>query len=396
MDLNQDIYRRADQAGQALVVLALALVALIGFVGLGLDGAEAFAQRRKMQNAADAAALAGARELAVAPTDEARIYHRIQEYTVTRNEATSFRGTYYPGSVQIRAFGSPPPGQQGVCVTARVDYPPNFIRLLGIATMGIEASACAATLPPLCPFAIWGNNATCGNTLNLRSNNLAISGSVHSNSWVKNTGVANSINGRCEYGDGINTPQPLTVNPGPPVQVPTETTYPIQYNIADYQPGGAKASAAQAASSYFTPAPGLFTPGVDGLYYVDGDAQISAGTGAVLDITVVATGKITWTDSNATITPYVDGLWLFTTFPTLGDPCNVDATVPAISLSGNSSTWKGVVFSPFGRIAYNGNTGTSYTGSLVGDTVDLRGNGGSINTGDCPTLPGSARLILNP
>lgn len=46
--------------GQALIVIALAAVALVGMVGLVVDGGRGFLDRRKAQNAADAAALASA------------------------------------------------------------------------------------------------------------------------------------------------------------------------------------------------------------------------------------------------------------------------------------------------------------------------------------------------
>ena len=53
-----------EKKGQALVLVALVLVALIALVGLAVDGGRLYALRRQVQNAADAAALAGARELA--------------------------------------------------------------------------------------------------------------------------------------------------------------------------------------------------------------------------------------------------------------------------------------------------------------------------------------------
>src|SRR5438067_8707617 len=56
-------YRRAHR-GQALVFLALATLILMRAMGLALDGGYNYAQRRQMQNAADAAALAGARVVA--------------------------------------------------------------------------------------------------------------------------------------------------------------------------------------------------------------------------------------------------------------------------------------------------------------------------------------------
>jgi Putative Flp pilus-assembly TadE/G-like len=45
--------------GQALIVIALALVGLLGIAGLVIDGGNAFQDRQRAQNAADAAALAG-------------------------------------------------------------------------------------------------------------------------------------------------------------------------------------------------------------------------------------------------------------------------------------------------------------------------------------------------
>jgi len=56
--------RRDKERGQALIVLAFALLALAAFAGLAIDGGRLYAQRRQTQNAADAAAMAGAGTLA--------------------------------------------------------------------------------------------------------------------------------------------------------------------------------------------------------------------------------------------------------------------------------------------------------------------------------------------
>ena len=55
---------RGSHKGQAVVMVALALVVLMGSLGLAIEGGRAYAERRAMQNAADAGALAGARALA--------------------------------------------------------------------------------------------------------------------------------------------------------------------------------------------------------------------------------------------------------------------------------------------------------------------------------------------
>jgi Flp pilus assembly protein TadG len=48
------------ERGQALVIIALAIVGLAGMAGLVIDGGNIFLDRRNAQNAADSAALAAA------------------------------------------------------------------------------------------------------------------------------------------------------------------------------------------------------------------------------------------------------------------------------------------------------------------------------------------------
>ena len=50
--------RPERERGQMLVIFALALIALVGMVGLIIDGGDSFLQRRDQQNVADAAAMA--------------------------------------------------------------------------------------------------------------------------------------------------------------------------------------------------------------------------------------------------------------------------------------------------------------------------------------------------
>ncbi len=54
------IWATTAENGQTLVWVALAMVVLLAFVGLAIDGGAVYAERRRMQNAADAGALAGA------------------------------------------------------------------------------------------------------------------------------------------------------------------------------------------------------------------------------------------------------------------------------------------------------------------------------------------------
>lgn len=64
-----DRYLRREK-GAVAVIVALSLVALVGFVGLALDLGKLFVAKTELQNSADACALAAARELAGANTNQ--------------------------------------------------------------------------------------------------------------------------------------------------------------------------------------------------------------------------------------------------------------------------------------------------------------------------------------
>ena len=53
----------SKRRGQAIVIIAGAMVALIALVALAIDGGNAYAQRRNAQNAVDGAAVAGITKL---------------------------------------------------------------------------------------------------------------------------------------------------------------------------------------------------------------------------------------------------------------------------------------------------------------------------------------------
>lgn len=62
-------FKTFNERGQALVIIALAAIGLVGMVGLAIDGSAKFSDRRHAQNAADTAALAGAHDKLVSLTN---------------------------------------------------------------------------------------------------------------------------------------------------------------------------------------------------------------------------------------------------------------------------------------------------------------------------------------
>lgn len=71
--------------GQTLIIVALSLFALIALLATAIDGGNLMAERRQMQNAADAGALAGAREICFGDSDQAETVAR--DYAITNNGA---------------------------------------------------------------------------------------------------------------------------------------------------------------------------------------------------------------------------------------------------------------------------------------------------------------------
>jgi len=117
-----------DETGQALVQVAIMLVVLLGFVALAIDVGMIYAERRHMQNAADAGALAGARELCISG-NKTQAEARAQEYTVTQNGATS-------ADIDVRG--------NVVDVVAHISADTFLAGILGIADVAIQADAAAA------------------------------------------------------------------------------------------------------------------------------------------------------------------------------------------------------------------------------------------------------------
>jgi len=120
------------EQGQALIQVALTLVVLLLFVALAIDVGNAYSKRRLMQNAADAAALAGARELCLGngPTAASA---RARQYLLLNDVLDSH---IQSDDIQI--------DDNVVDVTARVAAETYLLNLIGIDNIDVAADAAAA------------------------------------------------------------------------------------------------------------------------------------------------------------------------------------------------------------------------------------------------------------
>ena len=146
------------QKGQAIVLVALMIVALTGMLAMSIDVGNSYSQRRMLQTAADAAAMAGT-HLAMEQVMNAG---GSQNYTAQRNTAVLFanrNGASAPDTITIvwvdntgAAFANDvsnlpviPPGKvaQGMKVTIAANRNTFLFRALGILQIGVTVSAMA-------------------------------------------------------------------------------------------------------------------------------------------------------------------------------------------------------------------------------------------------------------
>jgi hypothetical protein len=124
--------RRDLQRGQSLVLVALMMIVFIGMLAVVLDGGYAFMQKRKAQTAADAGAMAGARELCL--TGDVNLATlAAADYSITRNRALEADITIVDGEVTV---------------TARIPFSTFFGGLLGQPSITSSAIAASNCFPP--------------------------------------------------------------------------------------------------------------------------------------------------------------------------------------------------------------------------------------------------------
>jgi Flp pilus assembly protein TadG len=138
---------RQRERGQILVIFALALIVIIGMVGLVLDGGSAFAQRRAEQNAADLAAVAGAN--AYLHESQSGVGNHTTWQAVAKAAAVTAAGRNGYSSAGGATVSVPDfePMQSGyrVRVNITATHANTFARVLGAPSWEVSVTAAAVT-----------------------------------------------------------------------------------------------------------------------------------------------------------------------------------------------------------------------------------------------------------
>ncbi|NLE76640.1 MAG: VWA domain-containing protein, partial [Chloroflexi bacterium] len=267
---------RERQQGQAVVIMAVGLIALIGFAALAVDISYSLFQHRQMQNAADAASLAGARTLSLAQTDptvlvtDGDIYGAMHEYA-SRNHAQTLQAWYIDGSGQpmreLIAHSAepsplmPPLGEEvGVMAVAGTGHSAFFGRVFGVEQLSAQAEsramwACARHARDTVPFAVRQGSFSIGTPTTIWEKVAA--GSSIDQGWVS----PDCSNFPC-------TPDPQRLNTWMQQTYPGTTILPISYGGQVNGPGQTiGGSWVEASFASVSPGRVLLLPVFDDVYH---------------------------------------------------------------------------------------------------------------------------------
>ena len=151
---------RCKQRGAVAIITALSLVALVGFVGLALDLGHLYVNKTELQNAADACALAAARELTCDPSagvcDNSYLNNAVAAGTAVaaRNRRdfqaspviiapsdVLFHTALAPNAAYLPSSSASPNSRFVMCTARAEGIAPWFMQVLGIGANDVSAYA---------------------------------------------------------------------------------------------------------------------------------------------------------------------------------------------------------------------------------------------------------------
>jgi Flp pilus assembly protein TadG len=366
--------RRDRESGQALVILVVFLPVLIGFAALVLDVGNWYAQKRFVQNAADAAVLAGAQNLPDSSAAQA-----MAESYVSKNGGGVTNVTF-PTSDKIH-----------VVVTRNV--PTYFAKLFGLSSVNVAAKATASRFANGPNALLFAKDTDC-QAIRIPGNDNTFQGAVVSNGGFTTGKESGEI---LYYGPpqscfkpGNGSTWTTIVPPGPgwvpkdwPVPPPDLTT--LQSICASQ---GHVMPAAWTITNSTTLSPGL--------YCASTSISINASNKTFTNVGLV-TPQLSWSSGPDTFTGW-DGV-----FPQYGGllfyvygcapPAALCPGNNKITISATTNTWTGGIFVPYAAASLPGGAGKVLTGYIQAQRVVLPG-GGANWIGLGPAIGGSGGVSL--
>ena len=375
---SRSIKRLKGQRGAVVILFALVLPVLLGFTAFAVDLARLNLTRVELQNAADAAALAGARSLddaggdpfnwsaATAKAVELGQSNKANGALISANNVNTQTGYWnIPNSSFSPGSGTPVTGDfPAVRVTIAMPLNLLFAPILGISERNVQASAIAITFDDGGPFdyAIFSGSDNKRLTINGSSYNVI--GSAHANDDILINGSKITIT---EAAEAVGT---VTTN-GSRISIGTMAPGASDMDMPDYSAPIATAAeaAGQVYTSNYTINGGHITSDP---IYVQGDNNRLTVNGS----SFTATGAL-MADGNITIngSGMATGDSQVAFYSKNGD----------ITVNGSNYELNGVLYAPNGKITINGSK-TTVNGSVVGNEVRINGSSITVDRTNHPPV----------
>jgi Flp pilus assembly protein TadG len=397
-----------DEQGQASILLAVCMVAVVGIAGLAVDVGHLRYAKRQLQTLADSAALAGATELShCAGTADCDAMQTAAQQSVTENGVTpatfltQCSGSISGLTLELNngpcALGSSDPNNGDASYVEAVitqSEPMYFARILGVNAMTISARAEAKVgNSPYCVIALGSAGLT------FQSNGGGITAScglmVDSDSTTafqangaNVTASQISVNGGDQINGGTVSPTPVTGAPPLPD--------PLNYLTTPTSSGCTYNNTFSVNTGTQTLSAGTYCGGIQlnggslslnpGTYILDGiGLQVNSGSISGTGVTFyLAQGSVQFNGAN-----YVNLI-----APTTGsyagilfDQSSTDASAASIN-GGAAGAFQGALYFPDSAVQLNGSNTAAYT-IVVSKSVQI--NGSNFNIGsDYSSLPGGS------
>ena len=360
--------RLRGENGVTVVMFALGLVSLLGFSAIVFDAAAIFEERRQLQNAADGAALAAARELPAS-----------SEAAVAAAEAYLTANGYSPDDADVSAVVTSPyasDDEYAEVVVTRLDKPYLFARLLGLVDSDISARAVGQIVSAYeDEYAIFAIDDSCGAPgVDVSGGAAIFNGTVHTNSHIAVGGSDHTfdpaITYHCSFSEGgsghtYTRGQKITGRRDVPNAVsgltyasfaPCDFSFPNPTNLKSRN------------DVWQNPQKTVL---IDGVYCFNKSMTL-IGDDITGHVTFVAKGTINISGSDHDLRAYhSSGVLLYSEENGPGD---------ALDVTGSGGQWEGIMYAPNGDAKVSGQGNLNYAGSIVAQNVQISGNGMSITS----------------
>jgi hypothetical protein len=400
---------KTSERGQAMILIVIGFIIILGFVGLAIDGGQVYSDRRHAQNAADASALAASGRAAHYLEERSNQIQYVNwncSNPIVANAAndgiTAAINRASTNSFTIDGDADDFNGAEWVCredvyggfrdryidftVWITTFTTPNFAQFLFNAPLESRVQAVARLRPRM--NLAYGHAVVATNTAECSGNQNGViiggsstthitGGGIWSNGCLKGDGSSFNVlvdNGNVVYVEDLEGTM-SGVTPSP-VQVPSEMpdfaldisapdcTHPDAHNLDSIVQTGSNDETELDPGLYCLTSSSVALKILGGTFIADGvtfyipngSVQISGGAEVHLQA-----------PQGNNVAPAIAGMLIFM-------PPENDSTV---DMQGNSdSTFLGTIYAPGGNIILTGANGThpTFNTQLIGNNVDISGN----------------------